>query len=76
MNDNTNVPAPPLGLIPRFIVDEHRLAEIDRAILRYAIAYMDIPQEWRDERDEIVTRLNAFYNRSKGEKQNDQAGNV
>lgn len=54
---------PPLGLTPRFIVDEQRLREIDQAFLRYAIAEKEIPQEWRDERDEIVTRLNAYYNR-------------
>lgn len=56
---------PPLGLIPRFIIDEHRLRDIDAAILRYAIAQMEIPQEWHDERSGIVNRLNAYYNRPK-----------
>lgn len=54
---------PPLGLTPRYIVDEHRLKSIDDAMLRYAIAQKEIPQEWHDERDELVTRLNAHYNR-------------
>lgn len=56
--------APPLGLLSRFLLDEQRLASIDAAMLRYAIARMDIPQEWYDERTEIVIRLNAFYNRT------------
>jgi len=55
--------APPLGLIPRFIVEEQRLAAIDAAMLRYTVARMDIPEEWHTERTELVTRLNAFYNR-------------
>lgn len=57
------VDKPPLGILPRWILDEHRLKHIDDAMVRYAIAEKRIPQEWRDERDEIVARLNEFYNR-------------
>lgn len=53
---------PPLGLIPKWIRDEERLREVDAAMLRYAIAEEPIPTEWREERDELVVRLNAFYN--------------
>lgn len=56
---------PPLGLTPRFIVDEKRLMDINNAMLRYAIAIKEVPQERQDERDELVARLNAFYNRDR-----------
>lgn len=58
---------PPLGLTPRYLWDETRLKEIDGAMLRYAIAQKEIPQEWHDERTEIVMRLNEFYNRPIGQ---------
>lgn len=63
------IPAP-LGLIPRYIRDEHRMAEIDQAMLRYAIAQKKIPIEWHEERTELVVRLNAFYNRPKRAEKN------
>lgn len=48
---------PPLGLKPRFIVVEQRFAEIDGAIKRYLSAYLPIPVEWIEERNEIIEYL-------------------
>jgi hypothetical protein len=50
-----SVPAPPVGLVPKFIRDEQRLAEIDAAIGRYVAALHPIPVEWLDERDALVS---------------------
>lgn len=41
---------PPLGLVPRYLRNAHRLQEIDAAITRYVEHLMPIPQEWLDER--------------------------
>jgi hypothetical protein len=49
---------PPLGLRPRFIVTEHRVAEIDEAIERYKEASKEVPEVWLEERRELVTWLN------------------
>jgi hypothetical protein len=48
---------PPLGLIPRFIVTEQRLDEIDAAMQRYRDAHMEIPAEWSEEREELLVWL-------------------
>lgn len=48
---------PPLGLRPRFLLAEQRFAEIDDAIKRYLSAYMPIPVEWIEERNEIIEYL-------------------
>lgn len=44
---------PPLGLTPRVIHDEHRLAQIHAAIARYDQANKEIPQEWLEEKNEL-----------------------
>jgi hypothetical protein len=53
MNNQTVTPlppeCPPLGLRPRFIVEEQRLDEIEAAMGRYIFANMDIPFDWVDE---------------------------
>jgi hypothetical protein len=57
------LPTPPLGLRPKFIVQEHRLMEIVAAIDRYKNASVigscpvPIPQEWLDEKEEIEAEL-------------------
>jgi hypothetical protein len=48
---------PPLGLRSRLIVVEQRFAEIDDAIKRYLSAYMPIPVEWIEERNDIIEYL-------------------
>ena len=48
---------PPLGLIPRWLIDEQRKADIDAAIDRYKAAGVAIPREWISEYREILHRL-------------------
>lgn len=50
---------PPIGLRPRWFMDEMRLDEICGAIARYGLANpsMRVPTEWIDELQEITTRL-------------------
>lgn len=45
--------APPVGLRPRFIVAELRAREIVAAMERYAEAKKPIPEEWREELNEL-----------------------
>jgi hypothetical protein len=51
------VTRPPLGLRPRFIVAEHRVAEIDAAIQRYEDAGWEVPAVWTAERAELLSWL-------------------
>jgi len=48
---------PPLGLKPRYIAVEHRLAEINEAVVRYIDANYKIPSEWLEEREELIEYL-------------------
>lgn len=45
---------PPLGLVPRFVVVEHRTVEILEAMRRYAAEGYKVPMEWRDELAELL----------------------
>ena len=56
-NPPTQPAKPPLGLVPRFIMAEHRFTAIDEAIKRYLSAYQVIPMEWIEERNEIIEYL-------------------
>jgi len=47
--DPGRLPKPPLGLRPKWLADEQRIAEVLAAISRYETAGWDVPQEWRDE---------------------------
>lgn len=59
---DTKHPNFPLGLRPRYIVVEQRIAEIAQAIERYAKAGVPTPAEWMDE----LADLNIYLrNRSK-----------
>lgn len=51
------LPKPPMGLIPRFVVEERRLRDIDAAIGRYVAHLMPIPPEWLDEREYLLLSL-------------------
>lgn len=44
---------PPLGLRPRWIVASWRAGEILDAITRYNDVQKEVPQEWRDELEEL-----------------------
>ncbi|EJL1640122.1 hypothetical protein NL868_001299 [Shigella flexneri] len=54
----THVSLPPVGIMPKYIVWEKRLDEIDSAIDRYISNYREIPEEWITERNEIIGYLN------------------
>ena len=40
---------PPLGLTPKWIMDEHRMQDIHEAIMRYKQSNKEIPSEWIEE---------------------------
>ncbi len=48
---------PPLGIKPKRIHDEERLEELTAAINRYKNTTFDIPQEWINERNELMLTL-------------------
>lgn len=47
---------PPIGIKPRYIHDEQRLIDIQRAIERYLYACMPIPTVWIYEYNELVVK--------------------
>lgn len=49
---------PPAGVAPRCLVMEDRLDKLDAAIRRYLEARCVIPEEWVEERNEIIKYLN------------------
>ena len=52
---------PPIGITPRWLLDEERAIEIKQAITRYNEADYPIPIEWVQELNEIYERLDKFY---------------
>lgn len=40
---------PPLGLKPRWLHEEHRIQEIEAAMVRYSTEEKEIPKEWKEE---------------------------
>ena len=52
---------PPIGITPRWLLDEERAIEIEQAIARYNEADYPIPIEWIQELNEVYERLNKFY---------------
>lgn len=52
---------PPIGITPRWLLDEERAIEIEEAIVRYNKADYPIPIEWIQELNEVYERLNKFY---------------
>lgn len=47
---------PPLGLRPRFVHEEERMAEIYAAVVRYMDAGICVPTEWIAEYNELAKR--------------------
>lgn len=45
---------PPLGVMPKYIWDAERLADLTRAIKEYAEAQLRLPNEWIDEYNTLV----------------------
>lgn len=56
---------PPLGLRPRWLVDEQRLEEIIEAVIRYIYAGFPIPIEWAEELNELTIRRNQRKQKEK-----------
>jgi hypothetical protein len=48
---------PPLGLMPRWLADEKRLADVDAALQRYKDANLELPGEWLWERQDLLENL-------------------
>ena len=48
---------PPLGAIPRFIMEERRINDLKAAFVRFMDANYPIPQEFIDEYNELVNKL-------------------
>ena len=47
---------PPIGLKPRFIIDEERAKEVKSAIIRYLEAQIFLPIEWVEEYNELIKK--------------------
>lgn len=58
-NPSENKPSikPPLGLMPLWLWEEHRLKEIGAAIERYKEAVKEIPQEWINEQYDLSKKI-------------------
>ena len=52
---------PPIGLRPRFILNEQRYDELNAAIGRYVDAKLPIPKEWWDEYLDIYNKIYKIY---------------
>ena len=50
---------PPLGVRPRFVVDEDRIRELEAGIKRFLEAKWPIPNHIVNEYNELVKRLEA-----------------
>jgi len=51
---------PPLGLKPKRVHDIHRVNDIIDAIKRYINTDKVVPDDWRDELDDLLYSLNDF----------------
>jgi hypothetical protein len=52
-----DAPKPPIGLMPRKLWLERRLADVFAAIDRYMAAGVRVQPEWCDERDQLTLEL-------------------
>ena len=50
-----NSSKPPLGLTPRWLIEEQRTIAILEAMHRYTVAGLPIPEEWTDELNYLAT---------------------
>jgi len=53
--EDKKVKRPPLGLKPKWLHDEQRLAAVTGAISRYTETKKEIPSEWLEEYNYLVT---------------------
>lgn len=54
----SEIKMPPLGLKPKFIHDEQRLAEIRKAIFRYLDEFVPLDLKWIQEYNDLVKGRN------------------
>ena len=45
---------PPLGVMPKYVHDQHRLSDLFQAVLRYMTEGCKIPPEWKNEIDHLL----------------------
>jgi len=57
----TNI-APPVGITPKFIIQERRRNEIQQGVRRYLEADKELPLEWIEEYNELCRSLSAESN--------------
>lgn len=51
---------PPLGLVPKAVVQLQRLEDIKKAIARYYNAELEIPLEWVEEYNELISNSKSI----------------
>lgn len=47
----------PIGVMPKYIWNDHRLQALSDAIQRYTDANLQVPQEWIDEYNKLVDEM-------------------
>jgi hypothetical protein len=52
--EDGTAPKPPLGLTPRYVVRQQRIAAILGAIYRYTDANISVPPEWISELHDLI----------------------
>lgn len=58
---------PPLGITPRFVIEERRIAEIQNGINRFIDAKHPIPIEWIEELNEYFNQQVKFEQQAKSD---------
>ena len=46
---------PPLGVMPKYVHDQHSLSDLFQSVLRYMTEGCAIPQEWKAEIDDLIS---------------------
>lgn len=49
----TSIVKPPIGIMPKYIWEAHRLQDLEEAIKRYLSSTYPLPPEWITERNEL-----------------------
>ena len=45
---------PPLGVMPKYVHDQHRMSDLFNAVLRYMTEGCKLPKEWIAEIDKLL----------------------
>jgi hypothetical protein len=51
----SKAPMPPIGVTPKWLMDEKRIAELSRAIKEYADGFFEIRTEWVEEYNKLIS---------------------